>query len=153
MRKRRTDVSAALLIGAAAIAVLRALLGVPFDATPLLVGLVALLAAAVQTEPRPWTPGLVLVVWGAAVLLVRQGPLPSREAPVFLVAAGLGLLLARAVSPSAKQGEALRSAALTLTAGGALFYLVFDLPWLTQWWVFPAGLTLAALVEAGRGGR
>lgn len=140
-----------LLLGAAALAVARLTFGVTFDVTPLAVGVIALAAAAVGPSPKAWTTGLVLTAWGAGVWLVRQGPLPDREAPVFMIAVAVGLLLAVAAAPSARQSEVARGGALTILGGGVLFYLAYDVAWLTEWWVFAAGLAVAAIAEAARG--
>ncbi|MEE8601133.1 hypothetical protein [Euzebya tangerina] len=138
-----------LLIAAAGLAYLR-LDGVTFNITPLYVGVTALVAVAVGPKPRPWTSGIVITAWGIAVLLVREGPLPSREAPVFMIAVGLGLLLAAVLEPANRQAAVVRGGALAIASGGALFYLAFDVSWLRSWWTFAGGLAVAAVVEAGR---
>lgn len=74
-------------------------LGLTFDATPLLLGSIALAAALLGRTPRLTATALTLIGWGAAVMLTSHGPLPDeREAAAFLVGAGLGLLTARLVA-------------------------------------------------------
>lgn len=69
--------------------------GVTFDITPLATGLAGVIGRAWRLVPI----GLVLAGWGVAVVLVRHGPLPSgREAPAFLVGAGVGMLAAQVVA-------------------------------------------------------
>ena len=140
-----------LLVSAGLLAYLRRD-GVTFNITPLYIGVTALVAVGVGPKPRPWTSGIVITAWGIGVLLVREGPLPSREASVFMIAVGLGLLLASVVEPASRQGAVVRGGAIAIASGGALFYLAFDVAWLRSWWTFAAGLAVAALVEAARAG-
>lgn len=149
---RRYSLPLVLALGAAGLAYARGPLDLTWNITPLAVGVVALLAAATLPNPRPWTVGIVLVVWGAAVLLVREGPLPGREAPVYMVALGLALLVAQVVTDGRGDGV-VKGAALTMLSSGALFYAAFDVPELTRWWVVAAGLGAAAVVEFARSSR
>jgi hypothetical protein len=143
-----------LLLGAAVFAVLRGIVGVTFNATPLLLGLVVVAAMALRGRQASWGAGLVLTCWGAAVLLVREGPLPDgREAAAFLVAAGIGLLLAGLVVPAAHRGGALMGGALTLVYGGLAFYFAFDTARLLDWPVWTIALVLWASVELVRARR
>ena len=115
-------------------------LGVTFDATPLMVGAVALAAAVIGRTPPLAATALTLIGWGAAVLLTRHGPVPDeREAAAFLVGAGLGLLTARLVGrarPDVEVGEG----SAVLVVGGLAFYLAFDAPWLYDWPIWTAAL-------------
>lgn len=74
--------------------------GVTFDITPLAVGLAAVAAGLVGRRRRRLVPiGLTLVGWGAAVLLVLNGPLPDdRQAAGYLIGTAVGLLAASAVA-------------------------------------------------------
>ncbi|MGI9016805.1 MAG: hypothetical protein ACR2HR_06825 [Euzebya sp.] len=138
-----------LFLGAAILAGLR-LAGVTFNITPLFVGLVALAAAAVAAEPKPWTSGIVITAWGIGVLLVLEGPLPQRSAPIYMVAIGIGILVASFVVAKQEQQAVARGSAAAMIAGGVLFYLAFDVEFLVDWWVFSGGLAVAAVVELAR---
>ena len=122
---RRYSLPLVLTIGAAALAYARGPLDMTWNITPLAVGVVALLAAATLPNPRPWTVGIVLVVWGAAVLLVREGPLPGREAPVYMVALGIALLVAQVVADGRGEFlcfcECITSRAAPCVRGAAIF--------------------------------
>ena len=138
-----------LLAGAAVYALAVGTDAVTFDATPLIVGLAAVAAGAVRRRARLVAVGLPLVGWGAAVVLVRHGPVPDeREAAAFLVGAGLGLVAAswwcrRSAIP-------VTGAAVALTVGGLSFYLAFDVDALDRWWWWTAALVVWAGVEAAR---
>lgn len=122
-------------------------LGLTFDATPLLVGAIALVAALLGRNPRLIATALTLIGWGAAVMLTRHGPLPGeREAAAFLVGGGLGLLTARLVGrrrPDFDVGDG----SSVLVVGGMAFFLAFDADWLYDWPVWCASLVGWALWE------
>ena len=122
-------------------------LGVTFDATPLLIGAVMLAASVFRR--RLLASAVLLLAWGAAVLLVRHGPLPDhREAPVFLIAFGLAMaalvLLRRWLDPRI----ALESAAIVLLAGGLAFYGAFASDVFTSAWLWSAALLASAIILA-----
>ncbi len=124
---------AVLLGGALVYALALGLLGVTFDATPLLVGLVVLAAAVIGRSPRLVAAGLALSGWGSAVLLVRHGPLPDeREAAAFLLGAGAGLVAARLLART-RPGLDLGDGSMALVAGGIGFYFAFDASWVYDW--------------------
>lgn len=107
------------------------------------------LAAAVF-RPRLVAPAVLLLVWGAAVLLVRHGPLPDeREAAVFMTAFGIGLallwLLRRLVPPVIS----IESAVVVLIAGGIAFYGAYQFELLRRPWIWSTALLLNALALAG----
>ncbi len=105
--------------------------GATFDLTPLLVGAIVVAAAYLGSRRDLLPTGCVLAGWGAAVMLVRHGPLPGeREAPAFLVGAGIGLV---AVSLLARR-RAVGGGGLALVVGGLGFYLAFDDPSLFNDW-------------------
>lgn len=148
----RLGPAVALFAGALAFPLLRVLAGLPFAITPLVVGLTA--AAATLAAPaarRSWTVPALLVGWGLAVVLSREGPLPAeREGAASLVGIGLGLLAGALATPAARRTEALRGTALALVGGGVLFFLAFDLAQLRSWWAWSLGLAAAGLVELRR---
>lgn len=122
-RTRLVPVAGALVLalGAVAYAVILGPVGLTFDATPLVVGAIALAAAAVGRATHLVASGCALAGWGAAVLVVRHGPLPdTREAAAFLIGAGLGLVAAR-VMARAGHGRPLADGATALVLGGVAF--------------------------------
>lgn len=150
---RRHSPAATLLVGAMAYALLVGGVGVTFDATPLLVGLVALAAAVLGHSTRMVATGLALAGWGAAVLLVRHGPLPDdREAVAFLVGAGAGLVVARVIA-RARPDLQLGDGSVALVAGGIAFYLAFDATWIDDWPLWTAVMVGWAAWEARQTGR
>ena len=122
-------------------------LGVTFDATPLVVGSIALAAAALGRAPRLTATALTLIGWGVAVMLTRHGPLPdAREAASFLVGGGLGLLTARLLArwrPDLDVGDG----STVLVVGGMAFFLASDVDWLYDWPIWSAFLVGWALWE------
>lgn len=142
---------AVLAAGALLLAILRLPLDLTFNITPLAVGVVALAAAAaVPEDPKPWAEGIITTAWGIGVLLAREGPELGREAAVFMIAIGVGVIVAMAVTPRDHMTSVARSTAGVLGLGGLLFYLAFDLAWLTDWWVFAGALAVVAAVELVR---
>lgn len=151
---RRSRLPGLVLLLAAVLVLVLRLGGVPFDATPLLVGLAVLAATAVGPRPRSWAGGAVVTAWGAGVLLTRSGVLfPGREAAVFLVAVGIGLLVGALVTPPERARQGWVAAAAAVLGGGVLFVLAFDLPVLRQAWPWAAGLGAAGLRELARAPR
>lgn len=139
-----------LLVAGALLIVLRAV-GVPFDATPLMVGLTLLAATAAGPRPRSWGAAAVVTCWGAGVLLSRSGVLlPGREAAVFLTATGVGLLVAALVTPPERAQAGFIGAALAVLSGGLLFVAVYDVPVLTAPWPWAVGLGAAGAWELTR---
>nr|MDQ3642927.1 hypothetical protein [Actinomycetota bacterium] len=132
--------SSAVILGLGALLYALALgaLGLTFDATPLMIGGIALAAAVLGRAPRLTATALTLIGWGAAVMLTRHGPVPDqREAAAFLVGAGLGLLTARLVA-RARAGVEVGEGSTVLVAGGLAFYLAFDADWLYDWPIWAA---------------
>lgn len=141
-----------LLLGAAVYAFIQGPLGVTFDATPLLLGAVVATAAVAGRATRLAATALVLAGWGAAVLLVRHGPLPDdREAAAFLVGVGLGLVAARLLGRAGPRE--LGDGSATVLAGGLAFYLAYDLTVLNEWPLWCAALVVWAGWEAIRARR
>ena len=121
--------------------------GVTFDITPLAVGLAAVLAGLIGRAWRLVPIGLVLAGWGLAVVLVRHGPLPEgREAPAYLVGAGVGMLAAQAVAR--RHRLTLTGATITLVIGGLSFYAAYDIDALGRWPVWAVSLGAWGVYEA-----
>lgn len=136
--------------GAAAYALALGPGGVTFDVTPLFLGAVALAAAVLGGRLVLVSTALGLMGWGAAVMLVRHGPLPdAREAPAFLVGAAVGLAVA-ALLARARPGLRLGDGSLALVVGGLGFYFAFDEPDLYDWPVWTAVLVVWAAWELVR---
>lgn len=126
--------------GAVIYALMLGLFDVTFDATPLIVGTIALAAAVLGRAPRLVATALTLIGWGAAVMLTRHGPVPNeREAAAFLVGAGLGLLAARLLGWRRADLD-LGEGSTVLVAGGLAFYLAYDADWLYDWPIWTAFL-------------
>lgn len=121
--------------------------GVTFDITPLAVGLAAVLAGLIGRAWRLVPIGLVLAGWGLAVVLMRHGPLPEgREAPAFLVGAGVGMLAAQVVAR--RHRLTLTGATITLIIGGLSFYAAYDIAALGRWPVWAVSLAAWGTYEA-----
>lgn len=139
-----------LLVAGALLIVLRAV-GVPFETTPLMVGVALLAAAAAGPPPRSWAAGAVVTAWGLGVMLSRYGVVPGPEAAVFLLSTGVGLLVAAVVTPADRARPALVGAALAVVSGGALFLAVAaGVPALTAAWPWAVGLGVAGAWELAR---
>ncbi len=146
--------AAAIAVGAAAYAALVGGLGVTFNATPLIVGVVALVAAGLGRTDRLLPIAATLIGWGAAVLLVRDGPLPdAREAPAFLVGIALGLLAGHHLLRRMGSSASLVGGAWASLSGGLAFYLAYDVDALADWPVWTAFLGAWAVTEAFRARR
>jgi len=134
--------SGAVLVAAAATyAVLLGPADLTFNLTPMFVGLSAICAGAAGRQARLIAVGLPLVGWGAAVLLVRNGPVPdNRQAPAYLIGLAVGLLAAHRYTQ--RTDVTLTGALISAIVGGLSFYLAYDWSELGRW---PAwAITLAA---------
>lgn len=141
-----------LVLGAVVYAILQGPLGLTFDATPLLLGVIVATAAIAGRATRLGATALVLAGWGTAVLLVRHGPLPGdREAAAFLVGAGLGLIAARLLA-RAGPGRELGDGSMAVFLGGLTFYLAFDIAALDEWPLWVAALVAWGAWETVRTG-
>ena len=141
-------IAAATLGGAALLyAVALGAGGVTFDVTPLFIGLSALAAGLLGRSRHLLPPGAVLCGWGAAVLLIRHGPLPAdREAPGFLIGVGVGLVAAHLLAR--RTGASTLGAAMTAATGGLAFYAAYDISALGRWPVWAGALVVWAIWEA-----
>lgn len=120
-----------------------------FDWTPLLLGLVYLLAAlAGGREGGFWSTACVLCGWGLAVVLVREANLEAPESAATLAGAGAGMVAAGMLG-----GSAVSAGAVALVAG--LVYAVqdpLDVVLEPELWTIALGLVGAAnvLMAVGR---
>ncbi len=138
-----------LIAGAAVYAVLVGAAGVTFNCTPLVIGVSACAAGLLGRSRRLVPIGLTLVGWGAAILLVRDGPLPDdRVAPAYLVGAAIGLLAAHAVARP--WHLSLTGALMTALISGTVFYVAYDIDTLADWPVWAAALTVWGAFEVVR---
>lgn len=136
-----------LLAGAGAYALALGPGGVTFDVTPLAVGLVVVVAGLASRSDRLVVIALPLIGWGAAVLATRHGPVPDdREAPAFLMGAGLGLVAATLLAR--RVGASTTGAAAAVVSGGAAFYLAFDVEAVSRWPLWAGALVVWAGWEA-----
>jgi hypothetical protein len=148
---QRFATPALFVLGAVIFVLLRTVVGVTFNATPLLVGLVVLAATGVRGRRASWGAGLVLTLVGIATLLLREGPLPQeRESAAFLFAAGLGLLLALLVTAADSRADALIGGATATLLIGLVVYFAFDSSTLLGWPLWTAFLVLWAGWETRR---
>jgi len=123
-----------LVAGAAVYSGAEATRSLPFDVTPLVVGVIVVVAAVLGASRRTVGTGLVLAGWGSAVLLVDHGVVPGdRTTPVYMLGVGAGLLVAAALAPVDERGAWLTSAAIVAFTGPLAFYLAYDLSWVGRW--------------------
>lgn len=123
-----------LVAGAALYSAAEATRALAFDVTPLVVGVIVVVAAVVGARRRRVGTGLVLAGWGSAVLLVDHGVFAdARATPVYMLGVGAGLLVAAAVAPVDERGTWLTSGAIVAFTGPLAFYLSYDLPWVGHW--------------------
>jgi hypothetical protein len=142
--------AAVYAFGAAVYYIIIEVVDVTFDATPALIGAIALVASIFRRTSL--APAILLLCWGAGVLLTRHGPLPDeREAATFVVAFGVGMLILAALSRGTSvidAASALGSAAAVMLVGGAGFYLAFKDDVFLEPWPWALGLlaTSAAII-------
>jgi len=106
------------LIGAGFYALPQRSGAVDFNATPVSVGVIAIIAGLASSRRRAIATGLVLAGWGPAVLLVAHGTgPPARTTPAYMLGIGSGLVVAAALAPRARRGEWLTSGAIAAALG------------------------------------
>lgn len=117
MSRRRAQ-GAVLLVGAAFLFVLTQIGDLRFHWTPLLVGLSYLAAAAVG-RPRGsyWATAVIITAWGAGVVLLIETSLDVSQAAGYLLAVGVGGLVAAALERRGYAIDTLGVAGATLLAG------------------------------------
>ncbi len=140
----RSLVSAVVILaGAGVYAMLEATGALEFSATPLILGLTAVVAGLAGTRHRVTATGLALAGWGTAVLLVAHGVIPAaRTTPAYMLGMGVGLLVAAAVAPRSARGDWLASAVVVTVTGPLSLYATYDVAALGRW-RFWAGVLLA----------
>ncbi len=88
-RRERWSAAAVYVIGAVCYFVAREFLELPFTASPLFVGVVMLAASRVRR--RLLASAVLLLTWGAAILINGRGPFEAgRTAALYIAAFGLG---------------------------------------------------------------
>jgi len=120
--------------GAGVYSLLQGVGAVEFPATPLMLGIIAIVAGLVGTRGRVTATGLVLAGWGSAILLVLHGVVPGdRTTPAYMLGVGAGLLVSAAVAPRADRGDWLTSASVTAVTGPLALYAVPDMTSVGRW--------------------
>jgi len=131
-----------VLIGAGVYALLQGSGTVEFSATPLILGVVAVIAGLAGTRRNVIATGLALTGWGTAVLLVAHGVVPAdRTTPAYMLGMGVGLFAASSVAPRAARADWLASATIVAVTGPLSLYIAYDVAALGRW-QFWAGLLL-----------
>lgn len=126
--------------------------GLTFNSTPLIIGVAATAAGLVGSRQNLVPIGIALAGWGAAVLLVRSGPLPAnREAAVYLVGVAAGLLAAQAVARV--WSVPLTGALLSIFSSGVAYYFAYDVHALGDWPLWTVVLAAWGVYEIARPSR
>jgi hypothetical protein len=137
-----------LLVGAGGYALAQGALGVTFNATPLMIGVIALLAGLVGTRRHLVPVGLALAGWGVGVLLAAEvDGLGDRTTALQVVGFGAGLGLVRLVAPAEQRGSWLTSASLAVLVSGLSYLLAFDMDQLGKWQGWTVAIVLWGLWE------
>ncbi|MHB1533330.1 MAG: hypothetical protein ACYC1D_01705 [Acidimicrobiales bacterium] len=142
-------VSAAVLVaGAALYALLETAGGVTFFITPLMVGMVAVIAGLVGRNRHLIPAGLPLAGWGVGVLLIFEKTVSgSRTTPMYMLGLAAGVLVARLVAPATGRGAWFTSAAVSATAGALSLLLDYSFSGLGRWQAWCIALVAWALWE------
>lgn len=118
--------------------------GVTFLVTPLFMGAIMLVAAFFR--PRLLASAVLLAAWGAAVLLIHAGKIPSdRSAPAYMFAFGVGAAVLLAAGRWIAPRVALETTAIVLLVGGAALYGAFDIGPLGDGWFWALVLLINAI--------
>lgn len=146
-----------VLAGAGVYSLLQRSNVVGFAATPLTLGVIAVLAGLAGTRRRVVATGLALCGWGGAVLLVDHGVVPAdRTTPAYMLGMGIGLAVVAIIAPKAARGDWLASAAVVTVTGPLSLYVAYDVSTLGRWPVWAVFLLAWAAWEgfwAWRGSR
>lgn len=137
-----------VLAGAAVYALLQRGHVVGFTATPLTLGVIAVVAGLAGTRRRVVATGLALCGWGSAVLLVDHGVVPAaRTTPAYMLGMGIGLAVAAAIAPTTERGDWLSSASVVAVTGPLSLYAAYDVSTLGRWPIWSVILLLWAAWE------
>ena len=118
--------------------------GVTFLVTPLFIGGIMLVAAVFR--PRLLASAALLSAWGAAVLLIHAGRIPSaRSAPAYMFAFGVAAAVLRLSGRWLAPRVALETTAIVLLVGGAALYGAFDIGPLGDGWFWALVLLVNAI--------
>ena len=113
----------ALLAGAVIFAVVVGPEGDRFYLTPLGLGLVYLLAAALGGRRGGyWATAVVLVAWGLAIVWIREGSPDLDVAGVYMTAVGIGAVVGVVLARAGIAADALGVAATIVLAGLSLAF-------------------------------
>ena len=136
------------MAGAGAYALAQGALGVTFNATPLSIGVIALLAGLVGHRRHLVPVGLALAAWGVGVLLSAEvDGLGSRTTALHVVGFGAGLALVRLLAPADQRGSWLTSASLAVLVSGLSYLVAFDMDQLGKWQAWTVAIVLWGLWE------
>jgi len=137
-----------LLLGAGIYAVALGAIGVTFNATPLIIGLIAVVAGLAGPRRHLIPVGLALAGWGSGVLLAAEvRSLQDRTTPLYVVGFGAGLVLVRLVAPHSQRGSWLTSAAIAVLVSGLFYLAAFDVDQLGRWPAWALALVAWAVWE------
>lgn len=141
--------AAAVLVGAGVYAVLQGGGVVRFAATPLILGVIAIVAGLVGIRRRVVATGLVLAAWGTAVLLVDHGVVPAaRTTPAYMLGVGVGFIAVALLAPRSERGDWLTSASVVAFTGPLSLYAAYDVAALGRWPLWSVTLVAWAAWEA-----
>jgi hypothetical protein len=145
----RSSLSGLVLVaGAVAYAVAQGVLGVTFNATPLSIGVIAVVAGLVGPRRHLVPVGLALAAWGVSVLLALEvSALGARTTALEVVGFGVGLVLVRIVAPAEQRGSWLTSASIAVLVSGLSFLFAFDMDQVGKWQGWTVVLVLWGLWE------
>jgi len=141
--------AAVILAGAGTYALLESAGVIGFSATPITLGVIAIVAGVMGTRRQVAATGLVLSGWGAAVLLVDHGVVPAaRTTPAYMLGIGIGLLAVSRTAPRAQRGDWLAGASVVAVTGPLSLYAAYDVAALGHWPLWTAVLVVWAAREA-----
>ncbi len=136
------------MAGAGAYAVAQGAIGVTFNATPLMIGVIALAAGLIGPRRHLIPVGLALTSWGVGVLLAAEvDALRDRTTALYVVGFGVGLVLVRWAAPGDQRGAWLTSASLAVLVSGLAQLFAFDMDQLGRWQGWAVALVLWGLWE------
>lgn len=142
---RIVGTAAVYLAGALVYFLLVEVAGVDFLITPVFFGGMMLVASVLR--PRLLASAILLLAWGAAVLLVEHEVLAhGRASSSYMAAFGLAALVLLLLRRWIAIEVSLESAAIILLAGGVALYLSGDITAFGRGWLWAAATALNAIV-------